>query len=221
MKAKDACILGIYLFVIFSAIAYMQYTLDETSYWRLAYTYSIFVIVGLNLLFFILVIMDDRCVEIDICPGLLFVILIYEIIVSIMNQLFFAEHFIVDGFPWICIIISFYHYTKENDIPIFFKTISVASLIAICVLSIQNIIRHDGNSIFSTYFCMTFLPILFFTTTKKTSFTFCFIIVILMLFTLKRGAFTISVIGVFIYSMLLLHNEQMKIRKRRMFLITI
>lgn len=223
LKLKDACITVIYIFVFIAALTYMRYTLDEGSVWGMLYRFSVFCILGLCLVYFSLVV-SARYVRIKKISILLVLYLFYIFFVSYLRNLLIFPAFFVDAIPWVVLFLVFYNYSINSDLPKAFKPITIVGISLVCAFSIPNIEKHvryvDGNAIFSTYFCFSFLPMLYYCcrSSKKIVLAFNVIVLFLMLLSLKRAAFIISVAGVGIYYMLKYHNESRSKRKIRLYL---
>ena len=103
----------------------------------------------------------------------------------------------------------FLDYSMTNDLPVSFKWITKYGMALICLLSIPNIVLQystvKGSAIFTTYFCLTFLPMLYLVNTRRQAAIFSFLVGGLMLFSSKRAGYIVVLLGVGVYYTLLIY----------------
>lgn len=200
---KKALITVIYFFVFVAAIAELRFTLTDVYYWRLLYHTSAFVIIAFCILYLFL----KRFYSLNSFVVLLFTIIIYQLVISIIQGLFVFPMIIVDVVTWPLLFVVFLDYSIVNDLPVSFKRITKYGLAIICLLSIPNIVIQystvKGSAVFTTYFCVTFLPMLYLLNTGRQAIFFSYLVGGLMLFSSKRGGFIVVLLGVGVYYVLL------------------
>ena len=202
-KGNKALITVNYIFVFIAAIAELRFTLTDVYSWRLLYHISIFAIIASCIIYLIL----KRFFFLNSFVVLLFTIIIYQLVISIIRGLFVFPMTIVDVVTWPLLFAVFLDYSKTNDLPVSFKRITIFGLALICLLAIPNIvIQHStvkGSAVFTTYFCLAFLPMLYLLNTRRQAIFFSFLVGGLMLFSSKRGGSIVVLLGVGVYFILL------------------
>ncbi len=204
MRLKDIISL-IYIFVFIAAIAEMRFTLTDVYAWRILYHASILAINALCTIYLFL----KRFNYLNSFVLLLFSIIIYPIIISVIQGLFIFPMIMVDVVTWPLLFVVFLDYSTTNDLPVSFKRITQYGMALICLLSIPNIVLQystvKGSAIFTTYFCLTFLPMLYLVNTRRQAAIFSFLVGGLMLFSSKRGGLIVVLLGVGVYYTLLIY----------------
>ena len=220
IKIKDTCIVIIYVLIFVSALAYVRFTVTNVYKWRMLYFASIFGIIGASVIYKL----NRRRIVLDPLMIILCLIIVYELVVSYFSNLVVIPMIIVDVIPWPLLLSVFYDYSKFHRIPDSFGLITFVGMMFVCTLSIPNIIaRFTGNgnaAVFSTYYCISFLPMVFITGKQKAIVFFSVIVGLIMLLSLKRAAFIIVLAGLFFYYVTSIGNQKdskKKIRRAMLF----
>ena len=218
IKAGYLIVVLIYLLMFVAAFTHMRFTVVEARYWIIAYDLSLLAASGLSILYFILV-SNRKRINLRLLPMLLLVIVGYEFITSIFSSMFIIPNIFIHVIPWPFIFLVFYHYSTDNEIPKCFNFITLFCISFVFVLALPNIIKArtvgDGDAIFTTFYSFAFLPMVYLHCNKTVSKIYSFIVLLLMLFTLKRSAFIITTVGIFFYYLLLTYINESKSKKMR------
>ncbi len=224
IKIKDVCIVIIYILIFVSALANMRYTVTNVYSWRLLYIASIFAIIAFSVLYKVI----KRRIVFGPLTILLHYIIIYELVVSYFSHLFVFPMIIVDILPWPMLISVFYDYSKNNELPSSFTSITLFGMLLVCAFSIPNLIaryRGNGNSaVFTTCYCLSFLPMVFLSKKREYIILFSSIVAVIMLLTIKRSAFIIILLGLLLYYVVSIRNEgesKKKIKRTVLFALAI
>ena len=208
---KNAIITLIYILIFVSAVTYMRFTINHVSMWKILYNSSIELIVILSVLYGIITAMPNGIVRTTSVKMLLLITILYELITSYFNGLFEFPVIIIDVVAWPCILLVFYDYSMQRDLPRYFKGLTVVGLTIIFMFCIPNILEHylhyNGGAIFSTYYCFAYLPMIYYLCSRRTSIIYSLISAFIMLISTKRSAFLIVIIGFAVYYFLLSMNE--------------
>ena len=212
IKVKELFVIIMYIIMFVSALSYMRFANVEANIY-----FNIHMLAMLSLdilcLLYIFFSFSGKNAKIDRFSILLFLFLCHEVATSSLNSLLNLRFFI-DALPWPLLLIVFVNYFKTNDLPKSFPIISVLGITLVVLFSIPNIIKHvnyyDGDAIFTTFYSIAFLPMVFLTCSKKISNIYSFIVTLVMLFTLKRSAFLIVTFGLMVYSLVKKYIESGK-----------
>ena len=223
-RINKACIVFIYILTYISAVTYLRYTTTDIYSWRLLYLGSV---LGIEVLCIIYKI-HRKAIILDPFMIVLTTIVLFELCVSYFSGLFVVPMVLVDVVAWPLMLSVYYDYFKENPVPEVFKKITLIGLILVCLLTIPALrLRLSGAgkaAVFATYYCMAFLPMLFMFYKNRVSVLFSGIVALLMLLTFKRSAFIIVVMGLFLYYVISISNQEnakKKIRRAGLFAIGI
>ena len=205
IKVKDLLVVLIYILIFVAAITHMRFTVVEIRNWIIMYDLALLAAAYLSVLYFILV-LSRKQIKLKVLPVLLFVIVGYELLTSAFNSMFNIPSIFIHVLPWPFVFCVFYHYSIDNEIPACLNLITLFCISIIFVLAIPNIIKArifgDGDAIFTTFYSFAFLPFVYLCCNNKISKIYSIIVILLMLFTLKRSAFIIVIVGNFLYYLL-------------------
>lgn len=204
ISLEKALIIMIYVFSFLLAIAQLRYQLYLQHTWSVIYRYTVYILIGLSIFAVAINFKSKRISKISL---LLIVYILYELFITLacgVNG--HTRDIITDVLPWPLLWMSFYDYSKKNDIPQSFKVITVIGIALCCMLSVPNIERHlvdygrHGGVIFPIYFCFSFFTILLLLDiNRKTKIVFGIIIVALLLISTKRTGTAATVVGIALY----------------------
>ena len=220
IKINKACIVLIYILTFVSALTYLRHTTTDVYAWRILYLCSV---LGINVLCIVYEICR-RTIIFDRFTLLLAVIVILELCVSCFSGLFVVPMILVDVIAWPMMLSVYYDYSKENQVPEVFKGITLIGMVLVCLFAIPALrMRFSGNgnaAVYATYYCMTFLPMIFMFYENKIIMLFSGIVSIMMLLTSKRAALLIIMTGLLLYYMVSISNQdnsRKKIRRAALF----
>ena len=224
IKVSNACIVLIYILTFTSALTYLRYTTTDIYTWRILYLVSV---LGINVLCIIYK-LHRRAIILDRFTMLLGVIILLELCVSYFSGLFVVPMILVDVMAWPMMLSVYYDYSKENPMPGVFKKITMIGMVLICLFAIPALrLRLNGAgraAVFSTYYCIAFLPMIFMFFKNKVAVIFSGVVSVLMLLTFKRSAFIIVPTGLFLYYIVSISNQEnskKKIRRAALFAVGI
>ena len=205
MKAniKEICIRLIYVFAFIFALTYICYGGEGGNHlWKIISALPIFMIIFLCLVY----LFSRKYLRFDFIGILLFLMIIYELAVSLIRKMFIMPNILMDVIAWPLLFWVFLDYSKENEISKYSANIiTVIGMSLICAMTAFVVIyrfRHgssSGSTVFTTYLSFSFLPLVYLYCNKRVSTVFNIIVAILMVLTLKRAAFIIVVVGIFLY----------------------
>lgn len=223
-KVNKACIVLIYLLTFVSALTYLRYTTTDVYTWRILYLGSV---LGINVLCIVYK-LHRRAIVLDWLILLLDIIVLLELCVSYFSGLFVVPMILVDVMAWPMMLSVYYDYSKENQLPEVFKKITLIGMLLVCLFTIPALrLRISGAgsaAVFSTYYCMTFLPMIFMFYKNRVAVIFSGVVSVLMLLTFKRSAFIIVLAGLFFYYVVLISGQEdsrKKIRGAALFVVGI
>ncbi len=200
----------------------MRFTINHVSTWKIIYNFSMELVALISVFYFLILMFIGRTKINAVCL-MLFLMMLYELCLSWIRNMFMFPAIIIDVVPWPCIFLVFYDYSKNSEFPPVFKSMTVIGMSLICFLCIPNILEHyahyNGGSIFATYYCLALLPMVYLFCSKRVSFIYSVIVAVIMLFTLKRAALIIVVSGIAVYYFLQNYNENASRKKLRRMLI--
>ena len=223
-KVNNACIVLIYILTFVSALTYLRYTTTDVYAWRILYLGSV---LGINVLCIIYK-LCRRAIILDRLMVVLAVIVLLELCVSYFSGLFVVPMILVDVMAWPMMLSVYYDYSKENQLPEVFRKITLVGMVLVCLFTIPALrLRLSGGgraAVFATYYCMTFLPMIFMFYKNRIAVIFSGIVTVLMLLTFKRSAFIIVLTGLFLYYVVSISNQEnarKKIRRAALFAVGI
>lgn len=216
IRISDFCITLIYIFVFISAITMLRFTLTLGPLWRVMYHFSIDSIIFLCIIYLV----NKRRVFFDSLIITLVLMVLFELTTSYVNSLFVVPMIFVDVITWPLLLIVFYYYSLRNEIPKYFKEITLIGITIICIFSIPNLLSRGtidnfGGAVFASYYCFAFLPMVYFTCTGKISAFYNIIVFFLMLFSLKRAALLIVFLGIGVYYIFLNYCQGKNLKNLR------
>lgn len=224
IKVSNACIVLIYILTFTSALTYLRHTTTDIYTWRILYLVSV---LGINVLCIIYK-LHRRAIILDRFTILLGVIILLELCVSYFSGLFVVPMILVDVMAWPMMLSVYYDYSKGNPMPEVFKKITMIGMVLICLFTIPALrLRLSGAgraAVFSTYYCIAFLPMIFMFFKNKVAVIFSGVVSVLMLLTFKRSAFIIVLTGLFLYYVVSIYNQEnlrKKIRRAALFAVGI
>ncbi len=224
VRINNACIVTIYILTFVSALTYLRYTITDAYIWRILYLGSV---LGINVLCIVYKLFR-RFIKVDWFTLLLAVIVLFELCVSYFKGLFIVPMILVDVMAWPMMLSVYYDYSKEYHIPEAFKKITLIGMILVFLFTIPalrlRLIGAGSSAVFATYYCISFLPLIFMFYKNRIAILFSGIVLVLMLFTLKRSAFIIVIAGLFLYYVSLVssqENSKKKIRNATLLVIGI
>ena len=217
IKVKDFCVTFSYILVFVVAITYLRYTVTQIYTWRLFYYVSM---VGIILLCILYMMGSTGGLKLNKLNVLLFALIGYELFISAFKGLFVMPMIFIDVISWPLLLIVFYDYCGNNELPKCFGWLTLLGTVIVCILSIPNIMTTNvnvrGSSLYATYFSFSFLPMVYLLRNKKESFILNIAIAVLMLLSTKRSSFIIIVFGIGIYYIMdnYVKNTSMKQMKK-------
>lgn len=215
IQPKKAFVTLLYIMIYMCALSYIRWSYVHTSISEKIYIAMQLSIVLICLLY---ILMYVRVVVIRFFPILLICFLLYELAISIIRGLFVMPNILIDVLPWPLVLIVFHHYSRNEQFPLVFKQITIAGLIMICFASLPNIFKREssGSGIFGTYYCLAILPMVYlFVENKKVCTVFSVIVSVLMLFTVKRSAFIVTILGIGFYYLLTIRQEEKNLKRAK------
>lgn len=224
IKIKDFYAILLYVLMFISALSYMRYTVLEVSIWMHVHLLAMLLIDGICLSY-IIFFMFRKSEKLNFLSLFLLFFVFFELSTSVLHSLL-GIRALVDIIPWPFLFIVFNHYSKNNNLPSCFSTLTLCGITLIILFSIPNIYKarlfHDGDAIFSTYYCFAFLPMVYLSCSKNVSKFYSIVVALVMLFTLKRGAFLIVSFGITLYYFIMnyIEGSSKKILRRYVFLFT-
>lgn len=205
VRIKDACILLIYLFSYIFALTYIYYGLTYSYSWKIVSSAPVFINIALGFIY----LLSKRYIRLEFIGILMFAIVTYELVVSAANNMFIIPNIIIDVIAWPLLFIVFLDYSRDNELSILIANkitiigmTLVCSLVAFALTRITRFGAIGGSTVFTTYLSFSFLPFVYLYCNKRLSTIFSAIVAVLMIFTLKRGAFIIVAIGISLYYIL-------------------
>lgn len=119
INIKKTIISLIYLFVFISIICRMLSKVIPSSPFGLLSYMGLLIVLCLSVVYLLFGI--RRKIKFDKFNFFLFLIIIYELVISIINKSIYFPYTIIDIATWPLLIIVFNNYTKSYDIPNFIK----------------------------------------------------------------------------------------------------
>jgi len=222
IKQKAALINLIYAMIYILAICEIRYRLDLRLIWGQAYKVVALLIAVLCIIY---VLMNNINKLFSAFVGCF---VIYVFLISFINNLIVMPGIIIDAALWPLVLIVFYEYHSRNDIPDLIKYISMIGLALVYIVSIPNLREHllsygrYGAVIGPVYFTFAFLPMIYLTCSKRISFVYSAITIVIMTLSTKRVGITVSVIGFIVYMFFDAYNNgNVKKRIKTIFLVTV
>ena len=215
VKPRKLCITLLYIYIYICALTYIRWSYVHTPISQRIYIATQLSIVLICLIYIVL---SSKVFRVRFLPILLGGMMLYEIIISAVRGLFVTPNFFMDALPWPLVLIVFYHYSNREQLPSCFKGISITGLILVCILSLPNIFMRElsGTGIFATYYCISMLAMVyFFVNDNKVCGVFSALVGILMVLTAKRGAVIVIALGVGMYYLLRIQQEEQDIKRIR------
>ena len=158
-------------------------------------------------------------IDLTIFMGLL---ILYEAYISVYRGTFYFPAVFNDILCWPLLIIVFKHYTENYSNMEFLKKSIVFLYFIIAILSIPLVLKHlsgygnGGEVIFPTYFCITFMPLIYIYGKNNRIKIFCSLVsIIILIASTKRVGTLIVVFGSIFYLIANIHIT--KGLKKRMF----
>ena len=201
---KELAVL-LYILVFVVGAVYLCRFLVFQYLLTLVYSFTLLLISGVCILYIILKTAVNEGVFSNSGMFLWFITFVtYELAVSFFKNLFPMPEIIDDVVTWPLLLYVFYDYSKDNEIPKIFYTITKIGMVIIYVLAIPNIRQHlqsfDGSAAFASYMTLSFFHLAHLFFNKKGSFIFSLILILLMMISTKRSGFLTALVGtVFIY----------------------
>ena len=219
VKFKELSIVLIYILMFISALSYMRFTVVDSPAWAYLHVLAMLSIIGIGFLYMIF--SSQGKIQVDFLNGVLILLICYELMVSLVTSLFNVKT-IVDVVSWPLLVMVFSHYSRTNDLPKCFSLITLCGITLVILFCFPNITKFklygDGDAIFTTYYSFAFLPILFLTCSSKIAKLYSFIVMLVMLLTLKRGAFLIVFLGLGIYYFMVKYTDESAKHQMRKYL---
>lgn len=201
IKVKNTCISLIYVFSFVFALTYIVFCLTNSYNWRIISSTPIFLVIFLSLIYFIC----KRYIRVEVVGILLVLMTLYELMAAVISKTFIIPNVFMDVIAWPLLFLVFLDYSKEHDVQgAGVYRITVVGMMLICALVVFVLVRlsqigRNGNALFATYFAFSYLPFVFLFCGRKTSVFFGAIVLTLTVFSLKRAAFIIVVVGISVY----------------------
>ena len=211
IKKSDINILLALIFALLSCVSYMISTMIPTTLWKIMNYFCLGCTDGLCLIYVFSHIQRKTLYRKLTALVILFVI--YEYYVSFSTKSFVFPNAIGDLLTWPLLLITMYYYARGTKNPIGFRRIIFYFSIFIYLVSIPCISLRSGTSVFSVYYCISILPLIYLFSSKRTSIMCSLISAILIILTSKRASFLILVLGIGLCYLVLIHNEKSS-RKR-------
>ena len=206
-SAKDVPIWMVFVFGLMSCVAYMLYTLTPTIPMKTFYYLCLFGIDGFCLIFMLTHFNLNQKSIFRSISTVLILMLIYEYYVVFTTKSFIFPNVVGDVITWPLLFNSFFMYARENTVTINFKRTLVFFTVLIYIVSIPCILYRTGTTIFSVYYCISVLPLIYLLCSRRTA-TVCSVIsVALIMLTAKRAAFIIAILGIGLYRIVQNNNE--------------
>lgn len=189
----------IYIFICLSAVSYLQFCLTRDSFWMNIRYNSNYIVVILAIIY----LMVQNYYHKELIYLIILGYVAFAVCASIMNSLFLFLPIVQDLFQWPLVFLAFYRYARTNTITNSMKKIMVIGAIIVMLVAIPNSLvgysKETGTALFSAYYSITFIPIVYMVKNKKLSLVCSCIVTLMMCATTKRGAFLAIVIGIFLY----------------------
>lgn len=221
INIKKTIISLIYLFVFISIICRMLSKVIPSSPFGLLSYMGLLIVLCLSVVYLLFGI--RRKIKFDKFNFFLFLIIIYELVISIINKSIYFPYTIIDIATWPLLIIVFNNYTKSYDIPNFIKKrlfIDYVIIFAISLILISIHLSGKGNYgevVFPVYYCLTFLPIILNYCEGNQIKKICILACLLALVASTKRTGTLAAVGgVFIYFVIeakISNNKNLKIKK--------
>ncbi|SCJ37044.1 Lipid A core-O-antigen ligase and related enzymes [uncultured Clostridium sp.] len=221
INIKKTIISFIYLFVFISIVCRMLSKVIPSSPFSLLSYMGLLIVVCLSIIYILFGI--RRKIKFDKFNFFLFLIIIYELVVSIINKSIYFPYTIIDIATWPLLIIVFNNYTKSYDIPNFIKKRLFIDYIIIFAISLILISIHlsgrgnYGEVVFPIYYCLSFLPLILNYCKKDKIKKICILACLLVLIASTKRTGTLAAVGgVFMYLGIeanISNNKNLKIKK--------
>ena len=223
ISIKDLLLTLIFSFLVLGAICYILSLSPPNATWRSRYLFSLY---GVSVFSVIYLFQNARVMRLRI-PAFLAFFVFYEYVVSSANSMLKFFKMLSDTCAWPLVFLVFYEYSTKRELPRHFKHVAICGYGAIAALSVPIVLSNGTlriEGVFATFFCFTFLPVVYLVASKRVGVVCSALTALLMLLSLKRSAFIITTVGVALYYFLSGSNEnngRKKLRKRAAFFMMV
>ena len=209
---------SIYILIFLSAIGRIQYVSTEQRFWLQLYRASGYLIIIMGILFILL----RRVVLLNRMKTLLYFMLVYETVITIMaygsiNQYLFNE-FVLDVLTWPFIYIVTWDCVMSLGIPENFKKITVCGVGTILFFSVIHLMQMgsiDINmAISGVSYCVAVLPLIYLFFSEHLKKPLTVVILVIVMISTKRTSFLALLIGIFVYCISDTVVQEMAVKKR-------
>ncbi len=192
LSFRDFVVWIIFIFAFLSCVSYMIYTIKP--------------IIPLKIINYLCLLMTDSFCLLYLFTqishrtyfyGMVFVLscfVIFELCIAISTKSFVFPNVIGDVITWPLLFITLYKYTAQNKPFTNLRMTSLFFIFLIYIVSVPCVLFRTGSSVFSVYYCISFLPLIYLLCSKRAA-RFCSVIsVILIIMTAKSAALIIAIL---------------------------
>ena len=216
----------IYAIIYIIAFAQLKYQLRFTSKWETVYKYSVYLLIFLCFLYFLV----KRRIEINRWEFLLLFFVLYETLVTlILNGIINPGTFIRDIYAWPLLAFVFCDYSKRNALPCALKPITYVGMTMLYITCIPNIIEHltgdgrNGAVVGPVYYLFGLLPVILVLCNFRTAIFFSILTFIFLVISTKRAGTLIVIFGMmlvyYLYGYMKGEKQRLKKSFRRIVVI--